>query len=124
MGGGSFNSYVLAFTNGNIVVSYDPGKGFTPSAGNTTRTGAISIGNDAGKTSQKKYAVAIGDQAGRSVQGNSAVALGNQAGRSQQGTSSVAIGNNAAKKFQGEDAVAIGNQAGLNNQKKLCRGYW
>ena len=107
MGGGSIDSCVLCYPNGNIVVSYDPGDGFNPEAGDNTRSGAISIGDQAGQTSQNQYAVAIGNQAGRYHQNNMSVAIGHYAGEINQGLDDVGPTTSSSG-----DSVAIGNQAG------------
>jgi hypothetical protein len=77
---------------------------------------AIAIGSGAGLNSQKDYAVAIGYQAGTSTQTDYAVAIGYQSGYSNQQNSAVAIGNSAGKNDQQYAAVAIGVAAGEADQ--------
>jgi hypothetical protein len=60
--------------------------------------------------------ITIGDQAGKTSQGEAAVAVGAAAGYSMQGAYSVAIGQNAGNLNQGSNAIAIGANAGVNNQ--------
>ena len=92
----------------------------------------ISIGQEAGKTSQGSYSVAIGRWAGRTSQGGAAVAIGSSTGETSQGEQAiaigeatgasnqrnfaVAIGSSAGRYTQGESAVAVGYRAGLTTQ--------
>ena len=76
----------------------------------------ITLGRDAGSTSQSAYAVAVGYNAGNTSQGLRAVAIGPDAGYSSQGDVGVAIGYAAGQATQGLGAVAIGNNAGNTGQ--------
>jgi len=76
----------------------------------------ISLGGNAGQTSQGSAAVAVGQFAGQSSQGSSAVAVGQYAGNSGQATGAVAVGQGAALNNQTANAIAIGNGAGTSNQ--------
>jgi hypothetical protein len=77
----------------------------------------VSIGNNAGNTTQANACVAIGQLAGSVNQGVTSVAIGSNAGRTFQGGSAVAIGDSAGAKTQGVNAIAIGNVAGVSGQK-------
>jgi len=67
----------------------------------------ISLGANAGQTTQGPNSIAIGSQAGRTNQLAGAVAIGLNAGNSGQGTNSVAIGTNAG-------TTQIGGSIALN----------
>jgi hypothetical protein len=84
----------------------------------TLRTGEarISLGDNAGLTSQGSSAVAIGAYAGNDTQGASAVAIGLNAGRITQSDDTVAVGYYAGNTSQGQFAVAIGASAGATSQ--------
>lgn len=77
---------------------------------------SMSIGRDAGATTQGSSAVAVGVNAGNSGQGNFSVAIGSAAGRTSQGTNCVAVGSNAAITSQGNSSIAVGPGAGNNLQ--------
>lgn len=77
---------------------------------------AVAVGREAGGITQGIEAVAVGFYAGRTSQGNNAVALGHFAGETSQGASSVSIGNSAGNGAQGDNSVAVGRLAGLLNQ--------
>ena len=77
---------------------------------------AVAIGYFAGETSQDASAVAIGEAAGRTNQSTQATAVGPYAGYTTQGAGAVAVGGAAGYTGQGRDTVAIGNQAGTTAQ--------
>ena len=79
-------------------------------------TDTISLGNQAGVTSQGDFAVAIGYFAGETSQGASAVAIGEAAGRTNQSTQATAVGPYAGYTTQGAGAVAVGGAAGYTGQ--------
>jgi hypothetical protein len=79
-------------------------------------TDTISLGNQAGVTSQGASAVAIGYFAGETSQGAATVAIGMAAGKTTQGAGAVAVGSEAGFTNQGASAVAIGYFAGETNQ--------
>lgn len=86
-------------------------------AGATSQgTLAIALGDSSGNTNQGLGAISIGASSGNINQGNTAVAIGYGSGFSGQGTSAVAIGQGAGGTNQGINAVAIGNNAGASNQ--------
>lgn len=86
----------------------------------------ISLGTNAGLTSQSANAVAIGFSAASNTQGVGAVAIGLTAGNNTQGASAIAIGQLAGETTQAGGAVAIGLAAGrsgqLGNAVSLGRG--
>ncbi len=89
-------------------------------------TNRVTIGSDAGATSQGSFAVAAGRQAGGNTQGGYAVAVGYQAGFISQGDNAVAIGRQAGYLGgQGVSAVAVGYAAAFTNQgdKSVAIGY-
>jgi len=77
---------------------------------------AVAVGTSAGLTSQGEGSVAVGLLAGSSSQGNSSVAIGQVAGQTSQGAGSVAVGINAGTTSQGNGSVAVGNATGNNTQ--------
>lgn len=76
----------------------------------------LSVGKEAGQTSQGNSSVAVGFRAGQNTQGSSAVAIGANAGITSQSTTAVAVGGSAGATNQGQGAVAIGVNAGNGNQ--------
>ena len=72
----------------------------------------VSIGTNAGATSQGVNTVAIGNSAGQTSQGGASVSIGFGAGNSSQGAKAIAIGLNAGSVSQGADSIAIGGGAG------------
>ena len=118
-------SYSTTTQKNSVSIGYKPKAGLDgvsigSNAGTLTGDYSISIGKDAGATSQGSLSVAIGWQAGASNQSSDAVAIGNQAGESTQGTRSVAMGRQAGKTDQGSQAVAIGYAAGATGQLARC----
>jgi len=86
-------------------------------AGSTTQGAfCIAVGPNAGRYTQGGNAVAIGSGAGNSGQLGGAVAIGLNAGITTQGAQGVALGQGAGNTGQGTGAVAIGNTAGFTNQ--------
>jgi hypothetical protein len=86
-------------------------------AGFSTNIDTISIGNSAGgNNNQGSYAIAIGSQAGANLQGSNTVSIGGSAGISSQGEEAVAVGYHSGRYSQGGNAVAIGRNAGNSNQ--------
>ena len=89
-------------------------------------TNNVTVGSDAGATSQGSFAVAAGRQAGGNTQGGYAVAVGYQAGYISQGSNAVAIGRQAGYLGgQGASAVAVGYAAAFTNQgdKAVAIGF-
>ena len=80
----------------------------------------LSIGKNAGITTQGANSVAVGVEAGQTTQGSGCVAVGRRAGYNNQGNGAggncIAIGNLAGVTNQAGDTVAIGSQAGETNQ--------
>ena len=81
-------------------------------AGYTSQDESIAIGNESGYISQSFGAIAIGGRAGYTSQGGEGIAIGSLSGENFQGQFSVAIGWNSGNTTQGGSAVAIGNQSG------------
>jgi hypothetical protein len=81
-----------------------------------TVSNAVSFGQAAGLTLQKRFAVAVGWSAGSNTQGNNSVAVGPAAGYDTQGLFSVAVGDSAGANTQSSQAIAIGASAGQNVQ--------
>ena len=78
----------------------------------------ISLGKNAGSTSQGTNAVAIGEDAGQNNQVSGAIAIGYQAGCTAQGANAIAIGYKAGSTGQGPQGIAIGYQAGITGQAR------
>jgi hypothetical protein len=100
----------IATSNGNItqfVNGIQTGK---------LSTTSLSIGANAGLTSQGANSVAFGTAAAETSQGTQSVAVGYLAGQTSQGANTVAIGANAASNSQALGAVAVGFSAGANTQ--------
>jgi hypothetical protein len=107
----TFNDNIIG-TASNADLNLDPG-----GTGKVRiATDTISLGNQAGVTSQGDFAVAIGYFAGETSQGASAVAIGEAAGRTNQGTQAVAVGIYAGYTTQAAGAVAVGGSAGYTGQ--------
>jgi len=89
-------------------------------------TNRVTIGSDAGATSQGTFAVAVGRQAGGNTQGGHAVAVGYQAGFVSQSDNAVAIGRQSGYLGgQGTSAVAVGHASAFTNQgdKAVAIGF-
>lgn len=100
-----------AFMGGNGALSVGYNAGLTSQG-----QGAIAIGSNAGTNSQSPNSVAIGRFSGNSSQSENTVAVGNNSGRTSQSLNAVAVGNLAGNSNQGPSAVAIGSQAGQTSQ--------
>jgi hypothetical protein len=115
-------SITTAAASGAGSLSYSAGVfTFTPAASATwpvTNTNGssgpskVSIGTNAGATSQGVNTVAIGNSAGQTSQGGAGVSIGFGAGNTSQGAKAIAIGLNAGSVSQGADSIAIGGGAG------------
>lgn len=99
----------LRVNSGNITLGANAG--LTSQGAN-----AIAIGFDSGTTTQGANAISIGRNAGNTTQGAGAVAISANAGSFTQGSSAVAIGSGAGYSGQGTFAIAIGSAAGENTQ--------
>ena len=99
---GNISTGIITLTNGAVIKD--------------TANEAVSFGQDAGLTLQKRYAVAVGASAGSNTQGNNSVAIGAFAGYDVQGLYSVAVGDSAGSNTQSSQAIAIGASAGQNVQ--------
>jgi len=85
--------------------------------------GTISIGANAGTTSQAYDAIAIGKGAGNYNQHGEAIAIGRGAGAVNQGSNGIAIGRWASSQGQGNSAIAIGHYAaGVENANSSTNG--
>lgn len=86
-------------------------------AGFSSQTDIIAIGNAAaGNNNQQAYGIAIGSQAGYNLQGANSISIGGFAGANNQGSEAVAIGFRAGNYYQSGNAVAIGRNAGNSAQ--------
>jgi hypothetical protein len=86
-------------------------------AGYTSQgTLAVAIGNNAGAYSQGTFAVSVGGNAGYTNQGTYAVSIGYLAAGNNQQQAAIAIGTSAGAASQGRNAIAIGNNAGFSSQ--------
>jgi hypothetical protein len=121
--GSSYGDYLYwnssAWTVGSSKISLGRNAGQTSQGAQS-----VAIGYNAGSSNQLTNSVAIGSSAGSSSQFDQAVAIGIYAGQFRQGYttgttaggSSVAIGANAGRSNQQPSATAIGVQAGTSNQ--------
>jgi hypothetical protein len=114
------NGNILIHHNGILIgtlaaniISLGPQAGLTSQGINTLAFGAL-----AGSNTQGDYSVAIGDRSGQVAQGANSVAVGRLAGSTNQGILSVAMGVGAGQTTQGNNSVAIGFFAGNNTQGK------
>ena len=82
----------------------------------TVGSGNITLGTNAGQTSQGSNSVALGFQAGNLYQGTQSIAIGYQAGYQTQQAYSTTVGYQSGYANQGTYAVAIGPQAGYQSQ--------
>ena len=89
--------------------------GIAPISG-VVGTGAIAIGDNAGKISQGGFAIAVGSNSGQGNQGGSAIAIGYLSGQSNQGADAIAIGYSSGNTQQGTNTVALGTHSGEKNQ--------
>jgi hypothetical protein len=76
----------------------------------------LSVGLNAGLSSQGAAAVAIGLAAGQSGQGGSSIAIGQSAGNDNQGANCIALGQSAGRQTARANCVAIGLSSGEFNQ--------
>ena len=101
----------------NILFQNAPFISLGANAGFSSQTDIIAIGNAAaGNNNQQAYGIAIGSQAGYNLQGANAVSIGGFAGANNQGSEAVAIGFRAGNYYQSGNAVAIGRNSGNINQ--------
>ena len=101
----------------NILFQNAPFISLGANAGFSSQTDIIAIGNAAaGNNNQQAYGIAIGSQAGYNLQGANAVSVGGFAGANNQGSEAVAIGFRAGNYYQSGNAVAIGRNAGNSAQ--------
>jgi hypothetical protein len=86
-------------------------------AGFSTNIDTISIGNSAGgNNNQGAYAIAIGSDAGYNNQGANSISMGRNAGNTSQGSNAIAIGHYAGNDNQGANSISIGRNAGNISQ--------
>jgi len=119
--GAYFGDYLYWNSNSNAYLVGSPNITLGRNAGQTTQgTNAVALGNHAGNTNQRSDAVSIGNHNDgvyiQSNQGASAVSIGRMTGTVSQGTQGIAIGDAAGYTNQGVSAVAIGANAGLSGQ--------
>jgi len=76
----------------------------------------ISIGNQAGGSSNNDYAINVGFQAGQNNQSQRCISIGPLSGKDNQGENSLAIGNNAGSNHQSTESIALGNFSGHQQQ--------
>jgi hypothetical protein len=101
----------------NILLQNAPFISLGANAGFSSQTDIIAIGNAAaGNNNQQDYGIAIGSQAGYNLQGANAISIGGFAGANNQSSEAVAIGFRAGNYYQGGNAVAIGRNSGNINQ--------
>jgi hypothetical protein len=97
----------------NLIFQQAPIISLGANAGFSSNIDTISIGNSAGgNNNQQAYAIAIGSEAGFTNQGANSIGIGTYAGFLNQGSNSVAIGRDAGNDNQGGNAIAIGRFAG------------
>ena len=77
---------------------------------------AVSIGANAGRSTQGEGAVALGYSAGAYGQLQEAIAIGKLAGNNNQQTQAIAVGPGAGLTDQAVGAIAIGSYAGGNQE--------
>jgi hypothetical protein len=111
-GGGSSSS--IANGTSNVSIATSGGNITMAVAGNSVGTisaSQLSLGANAGLTSQLANAIAIGTDAGKTNQQANAIAIGRGAGTSSQGANSVAIGSHSGGSNQAANSVSIGANA-------------
>jgi len=96
-------------TSGAIAIGDYAGK-------NTQGNYAIAIGRETAENSQGNFAIAMGIGAGRHGQNNNCIAMSYDSGKNGQGTSAIAIGLNAGKESQSTQGIALGTNAGRDYQ--------
>ena len=99
----------------NITSSLIVAGGITTSLIRTTES-KITLGLEAGQTSQGNFTVAVGYGAGKTSQGQNSVAIGVDSGKISQLYDSIAVGYGAGFRNQGNYAVALGASAGRVGQ--------
>ena len=99
----------------NITSSLIVTGGVTTSLIRTTES-KITLGLEAGQTSQGNFTVAVGYGAGKTSQGQNSVAIGVDSGKISQLYDSIAVGYGAGFRNQGNYAVALGASAGRVGQ--------
>ena len=102
---GGVATSLIRTTESKITLGLEAGQ---TSQGNFT----VAIGYGAGKTSQGQNSVAIGVDSGKFTQHDDAVSIGYAAGKWNQSVEGVAVGPFAGYIAQGEKAIAIGSGAG------------
>jgi len=108
---------VTGNTSTNLILNRAPIISLGANAGFSSNINFIAIGNAAaGNNNQGSYAIAIGSQAGLNNQGNNAISIGLVSGDSSQGSDAVAIGAYSGRFSQGSNAVSLGQYAGHDNQ--------
>jgi hypothetical protein len=108
---------VTGTTSTNLILNRAPIISLGANAGFSSNIDFIAIGNAAaGNNNQGSYAIAIGSEAGFNNQGANAVGIGGTSGVSNQGQEAVAIGYNSGRFSQGGNAVAVGRNAGNSIQ--------
>jgi hypothetical protein len=86
--------------------------GFLSLWSNSSGSGNIAIGANAGNSVQSIEAIAIGKNTGEINQSYRAIAVGSSAGNASQSTNAIAIGNSTGYANQGNYAIAIGHAVG------------
>jgi hypothetical protein len=99
----------------NITSSLIVAGGVATSLIRTTES-KITLGLEAGQTSQGNFTVAVGYGAGKTSQGQNSVAIGVDSGKISQLYDSIAVGYGAGFRNQGNYAVALGASAGRVGQ--------
>jgi hypothetical protein len=108
---------VTGTTSTNLIFQRAPIISLGANAGFSSNIDFIAIGNSAaGNNNQQSYAIAIGSQAGFNNQGNHSISIGQLAGNSSQGSDSIALGQLAGTFNQSSNSIAIGRSAGNLSQ--------
>jgi hypothetical protein len=101
----------------NLIFQRAPIISLGANAGFSSNIDTISIGNSAGgNNNQGTYAIAIGSQAGFTNQSNAAISIGQLAGNSSQGSDAIALGQLAGTFNQSSNSISIGYSAGRISQ--------
>jgi hypothetical protein len=118
---------VTGTTSTNLIFQRAPIISLGANAGFSSNIDFIAIGNSAaGNNNQQSFAIAIGSEAGFNNQGSNAISIGRRAGNINQGINSIAIGNLAGNNTQSSNAIAIGDHCGFNSQGDgaIAIGRW
>jgi len=108
---------VTGTTSTNLIFQRAPIISLGANAGFSSNIDFIAMGNAAaGNNNQQSYAIAIGSQAGFNNQGNHSISIGQLAGNSSQGSDSIALGQLAGTFNQSSNSIAIGRSAGRISQ--------